>query len=180
MGFLVALGGFLALFLFKDMGALPATPKITMNESVLDAIMQGIVKPLGLPDVSGVILQVQSKLETGAWKSVSFQMTRSLFNRHMGSGRGEWLGSGIPKANIKLGAHIYYAGPGDADLRIYSDIYQSARDMAQLLRDPLYVQALAALRKGSAPEYYNALGAAGFAADTTYAANLKRMYEAQA
>lgn len=171
---------FLILFNKTGLGPLPSaavTGKVlSQKETVMAAITSGIVEPLGLPDVAGVILMVQSKLETAAWSSPAFKATNSLFNRHAGSGRGEWLGAG--KNGHIVGKDVYYAGPGDADIRMYTDVFQSARDMKQLLTDGLYAQALAALRKGSAPEYYNALGAAGFAADPSYAKNLLRNYEA--
>lgn len=135
-----------------------------IKERVLAAIREGIVMPLGLPIKAQDILYAQAVLETGNFRAASHLATNSLFNRHKGSGRGEWTGK------------TYYANPGDADLRIFTDVEQSARDMKQLLTDGLYKDALLALRRGDAQGYYEALRKAGFAADVGYASNLWRTY----
>lgn len=163
------------VFLFKDANAEPTILGVGPL-SVDDAIMAYIVRPLGLPDEAGPILRVQSALETGNWKSNAFKKTNSLFNRHVGSGRGFWVGAGKPISSRVSGVDYYDAGAGDRDLRIYADIGQAAKDMAQLLSDGLYVSALTALRRADANGYYYALGAAGFAKDPTYAYNLSRNY----
>ena len=139
---------------------------LDISYQVKTAIQVGIVEPLRLGPNALLALYAQAALETGNFKSRAFLATNSLFNRHKGSGRGEWLRD----------APVFYAGPGDADLRTYSDIHQSARDMAQLLSDPLYGQAFLALRSNNVAMYYDALGRAGFAADRSYAKNLQRTY----
>lgn len=133
-------------------------PKLT-PEVIKDAIKAGICDPLKLPSVCVNILYAQAILETGNFKAWYFQgaeqkdgkpPTYNLFNRHKGSGRGEWTGQ------------TKYVSPGDADIRIYTDVYQSSRDMRQLLTDPLYAQALLCLRRGDAARYYEELQKAGF------------------
>ncbi len=178
---ILALGGAAAaiLFFFKDATAAPLSLSPTAKGpwTVEDAIRQGIVLPLSLPDECVLILRVQSQLETGNWLAKSFVNTNSLFNRHVGSGKGDWIGAGKPKSSLAVNVDFYDAGPGDRDLRKFTDIGQSARDMAQLLSDGLYVNALSALRRADAKGYYTALTIAGFAADPSYAVNLTRNYE---
>lgn len=159
-GLVVIVPMLIAAYLFME-NSKPAQPQ-DMRSRVVDAIRKGIVIPLRLPNRAVDILYAQAVLETGKFTGKAFAATNSLFNRHKGSGRGEWTG------------RTFYANPGDADLRVYSDVYQSARDMAQLLQDGLYRNALSALRLGSSNGYYDALSIAGFAADMNYAANLKR------
>lgn len=138
---------------------------MTLKEEIKDAIQQGIVGPLRLPPSALMALYAQAVLETGNFTARYFPTTHSLFNRHKGSGRGEWTGQ------------TYYVSVGDADLRIYTDVYQSARDMAQLLSDPLYGAAYLALRANNPEMYFEALQAAGFSTQATYALALKRTYE---
>lgn len=122
------------------------------------AIQQGIIDPLGLPDNAEEALVAQWKNETASGTAWYFQgnqpdgkpPTYNLFNRHAGSGRGEWT------------HQSKYVGPGDTDIRIFEDVYQSARDYAQLLQDPLYRPALAALTRGDNGGYFHALDVAGF------------------
>lgn len=140
----------------SSMNAQPAA----IVDQVKDAIQKGIVGPLQLPPGALTALMGQSSLETRAWKSPVFNITHSLFNRHKGSGRGEWTGQ------------TYYATAKDTDLRIFKDIYQSARDMAQLLQDPLYRVALNALQEGDIRQYAEALHDAGFAESDTYAKDI--------
>lgn len=141
--------------------------------TIKDAILKGIVIPLKLPESTVNVLYAQAILETGNFKAWYFQgmpqkdgapPTYNLYNRHKGSGRGEWTGK------------TKYISPGDADVRIYTDIYQSARDMAQLLSDPHYAKSLLALRQGDAARYYEELQKAGFSVSLTYSAGLKRVY----
>lgn len=143
--------------LFSDMLSQNPTPPVAMVDQVKDAIRKGITIPLGLPESAVIALLAQSSLETRAWKSSVFNVTHSLFNRHAGSGRGEWTG------------RTYFATSKDPDLRIFTDIYQSARDMKQLLTDPLYKHALVALQQGNVRQYAEALQDAGFAESDTYA-----------
>ncbi len=129
----------------------PETPvPLTLKERIYDAILAGIVRPLGLPQIAASILMLQSSRETERWGTWYFPETQNLFNIHKGRGRGEW--SGTEK----------YVGPGDTDVRIYVDVYQSARDMARLIKDPLYARGLAALRAGDGAAYFRELEAAGF------------------
>lgn len=146
--------------LFAAMFNPSQTPPAPMVEQVKDALRKGITIPLGLPEGALIALLSQSSLETRAWKSPVFNTTHSLFNRHAGSGRGEWTG------------RTYFATSKDPDLRIFTDIYQSARDMAQLLSDPLYSRALVALRHGNVRQYAEALHDAGFAESESYAKDL--------
>lgn len=139
---------------------------VGIKDQVRDAIIKGIVTPLQLPDGAADVLVAQSDVETGGWTSLAFVNTDSLFNRHVGSGRGEW----------KSDSPAYYASYADPDLRTYTDIYQSARDMAQLLTDPLYRNALYALRQNDSQGYADALQAAGFAANPEYAQLIKEKY----
>ncbi len=170
---------FAGVFLVWIFSLIQPQKEMTLTDTINDAIRKGIVSPLGLPAVAVDILRVQSKLETGSWTSKAFKATNSLFNRHAGSGRGVWIGAEKPRSSWKIGVDLYYAKPGDEDLRVYTDVYQSARDMAQLLKDPLYVQALRALERGSMPDYYNALKTAGFAADPSYAQSLAKLYTSE-
>lgn len=153
------------------------TEKVTRRptvEEIHDAIRVGIVRPLGLPAIAEGALSVQSRVETADWKAWYFAgpqkdgkpPTFNLWNRRKGSGRGEWTG---------LTKFISHADP---DERIYTDVYQSARDMSQLLQDPLYRHALAALRAGDARRYYAELGKAGFAASPSYVAALNAKHDA--
>jgi flagellum-specific peptidoglycan hydrolase FlgJ len=133
-------------------------------QSVESVIQEFIVRPLSLSPLATGALYAQAKLETGDFKSRAFLATNSLFNRHAGSGAGYWSG------------RTFYVSPQDADLRIYTDIGQSARDMAQLLQDPLYARALYALRQGDTSGYFSAVAAAGFSTQSTYAYALQRVY----
>ncbi len=135
-----------------------------LESQIKAAINQKIVIPLSLPASTVNALFAQAVLETGHFKSPAFAATNSLFNRHKGSGRGFWTG------------RTYYANPGDADLRIYDSIYQSAEDMAQLLTDPHYIRALLALRAGNVSQYFYELQVAGFSVQDTYASALERTY----
>lgn len=138
---------------------------MTLKETILDAIRVGIVGPLRLPPNTLNALYAQAVLETGNFTARYFPTTNSLFNRHKGSGRGEWTGK------------TYYVSAGDADLRIFTDVYQSARDMAQLLSDPHYNQAFLALRSGNVKGYFEALQLAGFSTQDTYASALTRVHK---
>ena len=142
-------------------GAEPQTPM----QGVLAAIRENITVPLGLPEAMTTALAAQSSLETAHWASGVYRATNSLFNRHVGSGKGYWTGTS------------YYANPGDPNLRVYTDISQSARDMAELLQDPLYREALQNLKQGSATGYFRAVAAAGFAATPHYAEAVNVVYE---
>lgn len=159
----LAAGG--AIYFFMTMDETDNNP---MGDPNRDAIDVNIRQALGLPEIATDILYAQAQLETGNFASNVFKQTHSLFNRHKGSGRGYWTGN------------TYYANSNDADLRIYTDVNQSAQDMAQLLQDPLYSKALAQLQAGSAPTYYNELAKAGYAASLTYAEDLIAKYNALA
>lgn len=156
-------------FLQKVFGAMDNEP--IKPTTIRDAILKGIVEPLKLPLKCVDILYAQAILETGHFKAWYFQgspqkdgkpPTYNLYNRHKGSGRGEWTGE------------VKYISPGDADVRIYTDVWQSARDMRQLLTDPHYASALLALRAGNSNQYYDELQKAGFSVSLTYSAGLKR------
>lgn len=159
-------------FIRKVFGHMDTGP---LKEAIIkDAILKGIVEPLKLPLKCVDILFAQAILETGHFTAWYFQglpqkdglpPTYSLFNRHKGSGLGEWTGQ------------TKYISPGDADVRIFTDVYQSARDMRQLLTDPHYGPSLLALRVGNAGQYYDELQKAGFSVSMTYAAGLKRTFE---
>ena len=162
MFFALIVGGFLLYLVAvapRELGT-----GMTLKEKIKDAIQQGIVEPLRLPPSALGALYAQAVLETGDFKARYFPTTNSLFNRHKGSGRGEWTG------------RTYYVSAGDADIRIFTDVYQSARDMAQLLTDPRYNQAYLALRSGNPEAYFAALQEAGFSTQTTYAQALQRTY----
>lgn len=136
-------------------GALPS--KIGARE-VRAAIKRGIVDPMGWPDRSADILTFQSSRETAKWGAWYFQgpqkdglaPTYNLFNRRVGSGRGEWTGS------VKM--------IGGDDTRIFKDIDQAARDFRQWLSDPIAVHARAALAQGDGFGYLVALENLGFSA----------------
>lgn len=125
---------------------------------VKDAIQREIVDALGLPQQCLDFLYDQFKAETANGTAWYFQgpqpdgkpPTFNLFNRHAGSGRGDWT------------HESKYVGPGDEDIRIFTDVYQSARDYVQLLNDPLYREALMALQRGDGGGYFHALDVAGF------------------
>lgn len=156
-----------------------AAPELAVSgdSTIYDAIRRGIVGPLGLPTNAAPILFAQYILETNHGKAWYFPTTKSLFNRHTGSGRGDWIGSGKPESAWVQGVDYIYVSAGDPNIRCFRDVYQSARDMAQLLSDPLYCNALAGLRRGSAPDYFNALHQAGFSTQSTYASSLQRVYD---
>lgn len=137
-----------------------------------DAINVNIAGPLGIPAAGAAALYAQAKLETGNFASNAFAATNSLFNRHKGNGA-----IGVENSDGYWTGRVYYATSADPDLRIYTDIYQSAQDMAQLLQDPLYASALAALRAGSPAEYFTAVTKAGYAASPTYAMDLQSTYD---
>lgn len=99
-------------------------------------------------DLKGIparLLETVADLETDAFKSKALLATNSLFNRHKGSGKGEWTG------------RTYYASPSDQDLRVYASLEQSVRDIVQLLHDGLYKDALAAAMANDAPRFFTAL-----------------------
>lgn len=131
---------------------------VDLPGQVEDAIRTEIVENLNLPRNMTQALVKQSARETRNWKAPYFAgpqtdgkpPTFNLFNRHAGTGRGEWT------------HQTKYVSAGDADLRIYTDVYQSARDYVQLMQDPLFKWALIALKAGDAPGYFQALEDAGF------------------
>lgn len=138
--------------------------------TIKDAIQTEIVLPLNLPDGALDALHLQFGHETAYGTAWYFQgpqpdgkpPTYNLFNRHAGSGRGEWT-------------HVSkYVGPGDPDIRIFSDVYQSARDYVQLMQDAYYSKAYAALQAGDYGQYFHELDAAGFDAHGGGYANLAR------
>lgn len=149
-----------------------------MGDENKNAILQGIVVPLQLPGVCVDILYAQAALETGNFDLVerhpgrpwpigspsAFARSNSLFNRHAGSGRGEWTGK------------VLYVKPGDEDVRIYTDVHQSARDMAQLLQDPFYSRALGALLLGDRRAYFDALQGK-FSTSLSYARDLEDRFQ---
>lgn len=176
---MLAVGSTLAycVYLYETGAAAVTDDAAAPVDSPKEAIRRGIVERLGLPDAAVEILYAQAKLETGNFGAWYLPQTKSMFNRHIGSGRGEWKGSGLPKSALVEGEHYVYVSPGDPDIRCFTDYGQCARDMAQLLQDPLYRAALAGLRRGSAPDYFNALRAAGFSTQDSYATALMRVYE---
>ncbi len=125
---------------------------------IKQAIRDGITVPEGLPDVATDILYFQAERETGNFKAWYFQgpqpdglpPTFNLFNRRVGSGKGEWTGQ------VKM--------IGKDDTRIFSDVRQSARDFDQWLNDLGASTALPALQKGDGAAYFAALEALGFSA----------------
>lgn len=135
------------------------------------AINTYITIPLGLAASATDILYAQASLETGGFNSTAFSVTNSMFNRHVGNGV-----VGSPNSDGYWTGREYYATASDPDLRIYSDVNQSAQDMAQLLQNALYKTALQDLRNGDAPDYYNDLTKAGYAASLTYAADCQSTY----
>ncbi len=146
-------------------GGAVAAPSAGFSASqILGTIRTRLTVPLGLPDVAAQALFAQAYLETGGFKSREFLVTKSLWNRHAGSGKGYWTGS------------TFYVSPGDPNLRIYSSIAQSAMDMGELLQDPDYSRSLAALRRGDVPGYFKSLEAVGFSTQKGYAADLMRTY----
>lgn len=170
MGFAFVLIGALGLVLLMKNTANTPTGQPATETQVASAIGM-IAAALGLPQAAVNILVAQSDLETGHWKSNAFLNTNSLFNRHVGNGT-----RGTPNSDGFWTGNTFAAGPGDLDLRVYTDVNQSAQDMAQLLSEGLYHGALSALQAGDAAGYYAALGSAGFSADPTYASNLLRLY----
>lgn len=138
------------------------------------AIHTGIVRPLGLSPAATLILSAQSRVETGDWRAWYFAgpqydgqpPTFNLWNRRAGSGRGEWT------------RRTKYVSATDPDVRIYTDVFQSARDMAQLLRYDRYRYALSALLAGHPYRYFAEIGKAGFAAAPDYVERLNDKYAA--
>ena len=147
----------------------PATP--VAESDVLMAIQGAIVEPLGLPASAAYMLLAQSSLETGAWKSSAFRATKSLFNRHKGKGA-----VGQPNSDGYWTGKIYYAGPNDPDLRVYSSIDESAQDFAQWLSEGVFVSVLSALRDGSMSELSAALDQVGFSTQGGYGSDVARVY----
>lgn len=144
----------------SDGSAQEGAASLTVDkQTIYDAIKSQIVDPLRLPQRAADVLMFQSSRETGRWAAWYFQgqqpdglpPTFNLFNRRVGTGRGEWTGQ------VKM---IH----GD-DTRIYSDVYQSARDFRQRLtayQD--MAPALAQLKKGEGAGYFNALETMEFSA----------------
>lgn len=146
------------LFFYSPMSSSEISLTVDRN-TIYDAIKREIVDPLGLPQRAADVLMFQSSRETGRWGAWYFQgeqpdglpPTFNLFNRRVGTGRGEWTGK------VKM---IH----GD-DTRIYADVYQSARDYRQRLtayKD--MAPALEALRRGDGAGYFNALERMEFSA----------------
>lgn len=150
--------------LFSGGGAVVAPSESYSASQILATIRQRLTSPLGLPDVAAQALFAQAYLETGGFKAPEFLATKSLWNRHAGSGKGYWTGQ------------TYYVSPGDPDLRIYSSLAQSAMDMGELLQDPYYSSSLAALRRGDVAGYFRSLEALGFSTQRGYAAALMHTY----
>lgn len=172
MGFIVVLIGALGLILFMKNTANAPTGRTAAEAQVATAIGTYLAAALSLPQAAINVLVAQSDLETGHWASSSFLATNSLFNRHKG------LGSiGVPNTDGFWTGNVYFASSADPDLRIYTDVNQSAQDMAQLLSESLYASALSALKNGDAPGYYAALQSVGFSADPQYAQNLLDLYQ---
>lgn len=122
-------------------------------------------------------LYFQAQLETGDFKLTNdkgepsnYALTRSLFNRHRGTGRGEWTGQ------------VRMTERGE-DLRIYDSPEQSVRDIIQLYNDPLYDHARVAVVMRDRDAFYKAVaegnGEKGFVGPAhapkavTYIAELK-------
>ena len=131
---------------------------------ILATIRARLTVPLGLPDAAAQALFAQAYLETDGFKAHEFLVTKSLWNRHAGSGKGYWTGS------------TFYVSPGDSDLRIYSSIAQSCMDMGELLQDPYYSRSLAALQRGDVVDYFKSLEALGFSTQKGYAFDLMRTF----
>ena len=163
------------LVLLLRPGSRVRSDAMTLKEQIRDAIKKEIVEPLNLGLTAEDALYAHAVLETGDFKAKYFSMpgpageppTWSMWNRHKGSGRGDWSGL------------VRYISKDDPDLRTFEDVYQCARDFRQLLTDPLYKGAYLALRANNPGSYFDALQAAGFSgtAKTTYAQSLKRTYE---
>ena len=117
-------------------------------------------------------LYFQAQLETGDFHSPTYYGSNSLFNRHVGHGKGDWTG------RVYM-AGIEYASDADAlavdptnaleHIRIYDSPEQSVRDIVKLYHDPLYAAALAAAQGGDRTAWYEAItrgdGIRGFVGD---------------
>lgn len=131
---------------------------IVDNLDIKGALRAGIVAPEGLPEVAVDILYFHAARETGNFKAWYFAgpqkdglpPTYNLYNRRKGSGRGEWTGQ------VKM--------VGGDDIRIYTDVRQSARDFRQWLGDLGKSGALPALRAGDGGAYFLELERLGFSA----------------
>lgn len=156
--------------LFSSTG-LGASPGPVNASSVYAAIQRFIAAPLGIPARGAALLLAQSALETAHWSAPSFKATQSLFNRHMGYGT-----AGVPDSDGSWTGRTYNAGPGDEDLRIYTDINQSARDMRQWLSEPIFVSVLQALRRGDPAAFARALDSVGFSTQRGYGEDVAETY----
>lgn len=193
MDILVALGVVGFVFLLLKGGMLPilsseagslGTVTLTGDALRKATIRDNTVRPLGVSadfeDAAVNCLFAQYKIETASGTAWYFPTTKNLWNRHVGTGRGEWIGSGKPKSSLVEGLDFIYVSPGDPDIRCFESEAQCCRDYVELMNDPLYEQAKAGLLRGSAPDYFNALHAAGFSTQADYAQALQRTYDALA
>lgn len=133
------------------------------------AVVNGVIGRRA-PNVGAlhVCLRDVSALETANYKSAALGVTNSLFNRHVGSGRGAWNGkvydTGTRQVYVnayaraqhlrELGRDIY----ASEDLRCYDSLDQSVDDILQLLAaDGLYSEAWAYATSGQPERFFEAL-----------------------
>lgn len=109
--------------------------------------------PAGMnPELVFTQAALEIGIENYTWKpGATFLRTRSLFNRHVGSGKGFWT------------QEVHIAGrAGDEQLRVYESPAQSLRDYGQLMSDPLYRDSLASAQGNHRAGFFRALTTAGF------------------
>ncbi len=149
----------LAFLAYKMFAGNNVADPMSLKQQIVDAINTMITLPLGLNPKATDILYFQGVKETGnyeAWYFAGEQPdglppTYNIFNRRVGTGKGEWT-SQIKMIN------------GD-DTRIYTDVYQSARDMKQRLTQyGDMTTALDSLRRGDGVEYFMDLEKIGYSA----------------
>lgn len=107
------------------------------------------IRSQDLAGMDPAVLYFQARLETGDFKTTkadgspsNYALTRSLFNRHAGSGAGDWT----RRTHTTAGGEV---------LRIYDSPEQSVRDIVQLFtaNPKLYGAAVAAARAGDVASF---------------------------
>lgn len=166
ISFIEALSNFIASLL----GVSSSTPARQYTAQGIKSLVYA-TPPEGMaPDFVFAHFALEIGIENFEWKpGQTFLETRSLSNRHVGSGKGFWTG------DKKLVIHT--DGRPPEELRIYDSPEQSLQDFAQLMRDPLYVIAAAAAKRRDRKGYFQGLTDAGYD-KPDYAIKLENRYQA--
>ena len=119
------------------------------------------------PELAFTLFALEVGIKDFAWiPGETFNKTRSLSNRHVGSGKGFWSGQKITVNGQK----------GPETLRIYDSPEQSLQDFDQLMKDPLYAEAAKRGAKNDRRGFFEGVSNAGFAT-TDYHIRLENRFQ---